>query len=141
MVYYIQKIKRIGRTCKHVDVYLNNIGEVYHQLDMEEAHKDPKVVPTVDPKYWPKTLETVAEYIRGFVGVDEQPLSYGLMYYLEPPAVASDPTYLSDVSWYFTHDKDIIARGLILSGSTVIRRDPEAILPFTNLFITDRFLI
>ena len=28
---------------------------------MEESHKDPEVGPTVDPRDWPKTLETVEE--------------------------------------------------------------------------------
>ena len=90
------------------------------------------MVPTVDPKYWPNNFETVEEYIRGFLGVDGQPLSYGFRDYLEPPAAASDPTYRANGSKYFTHDKEIIACGLILSGPVVLGSDPEAFGPFTE---------
>ena len=76
MIYYIKYFKSIGRTCTHADVEISKVRVMYHQRDMEESHKDPEVVPTVDPRDWPKTLETVEEYIRGFHGVDGQPLIY-----------------------------------------------------------------
>ena len=56
MVYYFKHFKRIGRTCTHADAELSKVRAIYHQQDMEESHKDPKVVPTVDQRYWPKTL-------------------------------------------------------------------------------------
>ena len=71
---------------------------------MEEAQKDPEVVPTVSSNEWPKTLKTVEEYIRGFRGVYGQPLSYRLRYGLEPPAPSSRPTYCTNGKKYFTHD-------------------------------------
>ena len=66
IIYYINHFKRIGCTCTHANVELAKYRAIYHQWDMEEACKDPEVVPTVDPKDWLKTLETVEEYIRGF---------------------------------------------------------------------------
>ena len=66
---------------------------MYHQRDMEESHKEPKVVPTVGTRDRPKTLETVEEYIRGFCVVDRQPLSYGLRDDLIALVGASDTTY------------------------------------------------
>ena len=66
MIYYIKNLKMIGRTCTHADVDIAKVREMYHQRYMEEAHKDPEVVPTVNPKDWPKTLETVEDHIRGF---------------------------------------------------------------------------
>ena len=66
IIYYINYFKRIGCTCTHANVELAKYRAIYHQWDMEEACKDPEVVPTVDPKDWLKTLETVEEYIRGF---------------------------------------------------------------------------
>ena len=65
---------------------------MYHHQYMEEYYKDPEVVPTVDPKEWPKTLETMEEYIRLFLGVDGQPLSYGFRDDLIAPVAASYPT-------------------------------------------------
>ena len=61
MIYYIKHFKRIGRTSTHEDVDLSKVHTMYHQREMEEAHRDPKVVPTVDPMDWPKTLERVEE--------------------------------------------------------------------------------
>ena len=78
MIYYIQKFKSICRSCTHAYVDLVKFRTMYHQQDMGEAHKDPEVVPTVYPNYWPKTLETVEDCIRGFWWVDGKPLSYGL---------------------------------------------------------------
>ena len=108
---------------------------------MEEAHKYPEVVPTVNPKDWPKTLKTVEEYIRGFLGVDGQPLSYILRDGLIYPVTASDPTYNSNGSYYFTHDEEMIDHGSIRSGPAALVIDPEVVGPFTDLFIIDRALI
>ena len=59
MIYYINFFKKIGCTCTHANVDIYKVHAMYHQPDMEEAHKDPEVVLTVYPKYWTKTLETV----------------------------------------------------------------------------------
>ena len=98
IIYYIKFFKRIRRTCTHADVDLAKVHAMYHQQDMEETHKDPEVVPTVDPKDWPKTLETLEEYIIVFRGVCGQPLSYGLSNDLIHPAVASDPMHRTNGS-------------------------------------------
>ena len=68
MVYYINQFKRIGCTRTHAYVDLSKIRAMYHQRYMEESHKDPEVVHTIDPRDWPKTLETVEEYIIIFRG-------------------------------------------------------------------------
>ena len=57
------------------------------------------------------------------------------------PFAASDPMYHTNGSKYSTHDKEMIARGLILIGPAVLGSDPEDVRQFTNLFITDRALI
>ena len=101
MIYYIKHFKRIGRTCTHADVDISKVHDMHHQRDMEEFHKDPRVVPTIDPREWPKTLETVETYIRGFNGVYGQPLSYGLREDLIYSVAASDPTYRANGSDYF----------------------------------------
>ena len=141
MIDYIKIFKRIRHTCTHADFDIAKVRAIYHQWDIEKAHQDPEVVPNIDPKDWPKTLEPVEEYIRGFQGVYGQYLSYGLRVDLEPPASASDPTHRANGSKYFTHDEEIIAGGSILSEPAVSGSDPEAVGPFTNSFITDRTLI
>ena len=77
MIYNIKHFKRIERTCTHTYVDLSKVRAMYHHQYMEEAQKDPKVVPAVNPRVCPKTLETVEEYKRGFHGVEGQPLSMG----------------------------------------------------------------
>ena len=44
-------------------------------------------------------------------------------------------------STYFTDDENIIASGIILSGTAALGSDQKAVGPFSNLFITDRALI
>ena len=77
IIYYIKNFKRIGRMCAHTYVDLSKVHGMYHQQDMEESHKKPKVVPNFDPRDWPKTLETVEEYKRALCVVDGQPPDMG----------------------------------------------------------------
>ena len=102
MIYYIKHFKTIDRTCSHAGFDLSKVFSLYHQQYMEEAHRDPEVVPMVDPKDWPKILEMVEEYIRGFQGVDGKPHSYGLREYLIAPVAESDTTYRANGIEYFT---------------------------------------
>ena len=79
--------------------------------------------------------------MRGFCGVDGQPLSYGLRGGLIAPVTSNYPTYRDNGSKYFTHDEEMIARGSIISGHTVLGNYPEDIGPFTDSFVADRALI
>ena len=93
MIYYIKHFKIIGRTCMHADIKISKVRTMYHQREIDEYHKDPEVVPALDPRDWPKTLETVEEYIRGFRGVYGQTLRYGLRGDLIAPVATNDPMY------------------------------------------------
>ena len=104
IIYYIKNFKRIGLTCTRTYVEFSKVRAIFHQQDMEESYKEPEVVPTVDTRDWPKTLEKVEEYIRIFLGVNTQPFSYRLREDLIAPVTASDPTYRANISEYFTHD-------------------------------------
>ena len=141
IIYYFKHINRIGRTSTHDNVEISKVCVIYHKRYMEEAHNELEVVPTFDPKGCSNNLKTVEELIRGFRRVDGKALSYGLRDDLETPVDASYPTHLTNDSEYFTHDEEIIARGLILSGSVVLGSDPEFVRTFIDLFITDRALI
>ena len=93
MIYYIKHFKRTEGIYTHRDVELSKARAMYHQRDKEESHKDPGLVPTINTRDWPKTLETVEDYTRGFCGVDGQPLSFRLRDYLIAPVDANDTTY------------------------------------------------
>ena len=114
---------------------------MYHQRDMEESHKEPKVVPTVGTRDRPKTLETVEEYIRGFCGVYGKLLIYGLREDFIAPVAAQYPTYRANGSKYFTHNEEILAQGSIFRGHAVLETDPEENVPFTDSFIVNRAFI
>ena len=77
IISYIKHFKSIGRTCTHVDVDISKVRAMYNKRDMGEDHKDTEVVPTVNPRNWPKILETVEKYIRVFHGIDGQPSAIG----------------------------------------------------------------
>ena len=60
---------------------------------------------------------------------------------MEPLEAARDLTHRVNVSGYFKDDGETISRGSIISMTNVFGINPEAIAPFTYLFITDRVLI
>ena len=109
MIYYIKYFKRIGFTCTHADVDIYSVCSMYPQGNMEESHKDPEVVPTVDPRECPKNLETAEDYIIGFRGVDGQPFSYGLRDILIYLVAAKYTMYRANGSKNFTHYEEMIA--------------------------------
>ena len=44
--------------------------------ESEKEHKDPLVYLVIDAKNWPKTMESLEEYLRGEIGVKMVPLYY-----------------------------------------------------------------
>ena len=136
-VYFINHHKRVGRTSNYEYVALNQVHKLYHQCAMEGAHKYPNVVPTVDPKECPNTLEMVVEYIRGFHGVDGNPLSYCLRDDLAPRSELTDPTVGTNKSTYLTSDEEMIARGKIISGVIVAGTYPEVFGPFADSYVAN----
>ena len=76
MAHFISHYDRISRVIMTQNITLVKVRDMYHQRDMESKHEDPTVVPTVDSKDWPQTLESDVEYIYGFCGVDGSLLSY-----------------------------------------------------------------
>ena len=105
VVYYIKHSNGIGRICTHANVDIAKFRIMYHQRYMGETHKYPEVVPTSNPKDWPKTLETVEECIRGFQVVYGQPHCYILKDDLIPAVAASATTYRGNGSDYFSHNQ------------------------------------
>ena len=61
MVYYIKHQARISRTVNFASVTLQKVRKLKRQQELEKKHEDPEVRPDIDPKNWPKTLESVIE--------------------------------------------------------------------------------
>ena len=119
-------------------ITLVKVQYMYHQRDMESKYGDPTVVPTVYSKDWPQNLEATVEYIRGFRGVDGNPISYVIRQDLFPELAAQDPIRGTIGSKYFTIDEDMISRGPIIEGTEVAGTDHDNLDPFINAFMSDR---
>ena len=110
---------------------------MYHQQDMESKHDHPTVVPTVDYKDWPKTLEATVEYICGFCGVDQNFISYVIRQDLFPELAAQDPMRGTVGKNYFTIDEEIIDCGPIIEVTEVASTDYENLGPFKNAYMSE----
>ena len=138
MVYYIKHQARISRTVNFASVTLPKVRKLKRQQELEKKHEDPGVRPDIDPKNWPKTLESVIEWFGGFRGVDDHPLSYVVRDVLTVPTMGSDPTMGAVGSEYTTHDQECIKRGAIIDPTGVPGADPEKDGPFTDTYLSDR---
>ena len=88
------------------------------QMLLESTTKDPVVVPTIDMKKWPRTMESMENYICGFLGVDKTPLTYATQVTLFPLRAADDLMFGTAGSVYNSINKEIIARHRIVDQST-----------------------
>ena len=55
---------------------LDNVRLLRELKEIEKEHKDPVVSPVIDSKNWPKTMETLEEYLRGHIAVKGVSISY-----------------------------------------------------------------
>lgn len=138
MVYYIKHQDRISRTANFAGVTVPKVRKLKRQQELEKKHEDPEVRPDIDPKNWPKTLESVIEWFGGFRGVDNHPLSYVVRDDLEVPTMGGDPTMGTAGSKYTTHDQELIKRGAIIDPTGAPTTDPEKDGPFTDTYLSDR---
>ena len=138
----------VTHTSKHADrnltwasVTLAQVRTMKPQILQESTAKDPTVVPTIDMKNWPRTMESVESYIRGHLGVDKTPLSYAIRVDLFPPLAADDPIFGAADSVYHSVDDEIIARHRIVDRSAaatgVSAEEYEKNGPFGGTFCTD----
>jgi len=109
------------------------------QMLQESTAKDPTVVPTIDFKNWPRSMESLENYIRGHMGVDKTPLSYTIRTELFPPRATDDPTFGVAGSVYSSIDEEIIGRHRIVDQSvaTLALEEHEKVGPFDEQFRTD----
>ena len=58
------------------DITLDNVRLFCEIEESEKEYTDTLVSPAIDAKNWPKTMESLEEYLRGNIGVKWVPLSY-----------------------------------------------------------------
>ena len=93
----------------HALVTLAAVRKMETQRQQEDAHKDSIVPTVVDLKNWPKSMESLEQYVRGHWGVDGGPLGYVICCDLFLPASAMYPGYNIAGSKYDDHDGEIIS--------------------------------
>ncbi|KAL3809730.1 hypothetical protein ACHAXA_011325 [Cyclostephanos tholiformis] len=142
MCYYINHVmKRTDRPLTWPSVTLPQVKTMRPQIQQEDTAKDPAVVPTINAKNWPRTMELVENYIRGHLGVDKTPLSYVIRANLFPPPAADDPIFGTADIEYLSIDEEIITRHRIVDRSAaaagMTSADHEKAGPFAGASRTD----
>ena len=75
MCYYLCYKSRTSRTVGAADVTLENVRAYRDHKEWEENHKDVEA-PEINSKDWPRTIDSIEEYLRGCLGVTKIPLAY-----------------------------------------------------------------
>ena len=79
---------------------------------LERNHKDPTNVPTIDFRNWPKTMDSLEQWVTGHCGVNDSSLGYVIRKPpdLFPPTAADDPKMGAAGSIYMSHEDEVVAR-------------------------------
>ena len=75
-VYFLRHKRQVSRPVLIGDVTLPTIRALRTTRDAEAKHQNPTVVPKIDPKDWPKTIEGIQDYLRHYLGSTGIPLGY-----------------------------------------------------------------
>lgn len=116
-VYWYHHHVRTSRVPIITEMTLVNVRALAKLRDAENEHSDPNVLPTVKGSDWPKILESLQEYFRGFIGLKGTPLSYVIRTAEEVPDAAKDPSFGQTNSVYLTREEEMVARAPMLDAN------------------------
>ena len=74
--FFLKHKVRTRRVAVATNIILDNVHILRELKESKKEHKDPMVSPVIDAKNWPKTIESLEEYLRGRIGVEGVPISY-----------------------------------------------------------------
>lgn len=74
--FYLRHQARVSRTVTAADITLETIRSVRDLREFESTYKAPTEAPTINGKDWPKTMESIEEYLRSYLGERKIPLAY-----------------------------------------------------------------
>jgi hypothetical protein len=103
--YWLQHRQSISQVTQPGDLLLLTVRAIKELKQEEEQHQDPDTKPTINAKNWPKTLESINDYIDGYLGVTGAPLSYVIR--MEP---AIQPGADDPEANYDTEHEQMVAR-------------------------------
>ena len=122
-VYYLKYLERTSRQADASNITLVNVRSFRAHKQWELEHKD-VAAPTINMKDWPKTIQSLVEYLKGCLGVTKIPLAYVIR---DEPGVFPDPQ-----GGHATRQQELIARAPILAGGGSTHS------PFTQTYLDDR---
>ncbi|KAI2504041.1 hypothetical protein MHU86_10403 [Fragilaria crotonensis] len=76
LAFYLRHKLRTSRTVAPAAVTLESIRSIRELRDFEATYKPSDDVPTINAKDWPKTMESILEYLRSYLGDKKIPLAY-----------------------------------------------------------------
>ena len=76
VAFFLRHKVRTGRMVTPADVTLPSVRNLRELRDFESTYKPSEDVPTINDKDWPKTMETILEYLRSYLGDKKIPLAY-----------------------------------------------------------------
>ena len=84
-VYFLRHQQRVSRPVPIGSVTLNAVRALRVTREAEEKHKNPTVLPKIDPKDWPKTIDGIQDYLRRYLGSTGIPLGYVTRQHIREP--------------------------------------------------------
>jgi hypothetical protein len=103
LAFFLRHQERVSRDTNVANVTLDTIRTVRELRDFESTYKAPDDPPSINSKDWPKTMESIHEYLRSYLGDRKIPLAYVVRKDEDVPA--NDPA-----AGYSTVQEAMIAR-------------------------------
>ena len=77
LAFYLRHMERVSRTVTPASITLDVIRTLRELREFELSYKVPDLdAPTINAKDWPKTMESIEEYLRSILGERKIPLAY-----------------------------------------------------------------
>ena len=111
--YFIRYRGRTSRTCDPSDITLANVRSLRGHKEWEEQHEDLEA-PEINPRDWPRTIDSLEEWLRGNLGLTKIPLMYVVRDEIEVKPSADDPE-----ANYDTKQDELISRAPIHDATGV----------------------
>ena len=105
---------------------MDNVRALRTLKDWEEDHDDVET-PEINPKDWPRTMESIEEWLRGCLGVTKIPLAYVIRDTIDPPDAGDDP-----VTNYTSKQDELIARAPIRTVAA------NGTVTYNAIYLSDR---
>jgi hypothetical protein len=91
-VYFLKHMERVQRVPTAASIMLEVVRGYREQQRYEEKFKKTAVEPEINDKYWPRTMESIREYLIAQYGAKGSTLDYVIRQEVEVRPHASDPS-------------------------------------------------